>query len=243
MFPIRLIHVPAAHPSDPLELAPADVPTYLEQLWSPEQQGSTGSGANTFCLLIWQPAWAEQQLIRTGRLAGPITGQQTESLVAAGRQAVIDAQLPSSTPLAEAVIRAITAMEGNHCGDDRRGQYIDPALSALQPRRLITLAPTIDTDHKLETLVAAYCPLPEEAAAPPPAGMWWCSEAARKPWRTASPSSSPCCRNGCPPGFGGTAPWMRPRSCWINLATNRDDSSSTVPAATHARPGSSEGQG
>ena len=82
----------------PLELAPADVPTYLEQLWSPEQQGSTGSGANTFCLLIWQPAWAEQQLIRTGRLAGPITGQQTESLVAAGRQAVIDAQLPSSTP-------------------------------------------------------------------------------------------------------------------------------------------------
>ena len=42
----------------PLELAPADVPTYLEQLWSPEQQGSTGTGANTFCLLIWQPAWA-----------------------------------------------------------------------------------------------------------------------------------------------------------------------------------------
>ena len=24
-------------------------------------------GANTFCLLIWQPAWAEQQLVRTGR--------------------------------------------------------------------------------------------------------------------------------------------------------------------------------
>ena len=59
----------------PLELAPADVPTYLEQLWSPEQQGSTGTGANTFCLLIWQPAWAEQHLIRTGRLNGPITGQ------------------------------------------------------------------------------------------------------------------------------------------------------------------------
>ena len=43
----------------PLELAPAEVPTYLEQLWSIEQQGNTGSGANTFCLLIWQPAWAE----------------------------------------------------------------------------------------------------------------------------------------------------------------------------------------
>ena len=55
----------------PLELAPAEVPHYLEQLWSPEQQGSTGTGANTFCLLIWQPAWAEQQLIRSGRLPGP----------------------------------------------------------------------------------------------------------------------------------------------------------------------------
>ena len=30
--------------------------------------------------------------------------------------------------------------------EDLRGQYIDPALSALMPRRLITLAPTIDAD-------------------------------------------------------------------------------------------------
>ena len=147
----------------PLELAPADVPTYLEQLWSPEQQGSTGTGANTFCLLIWQPAWAEQHLIRTGRLNGPITGQQSDQLVAAGQQAVIDADLPSGTPpLAEAVISAVAGWDGINPSEDLRGQYIDPALSALQPRRLITLAPTIEADHPLETLVAAYCPLPEE---------------------------------------------------------------------------------
>ena len=147
----------------PLELAPADVPTYLEQLWSPEQQGSTGTGANTFCLLIWQPAWAEQHLIRTGRLNGPITGQQSDQLVAAGQQAVIDADLPSGTPpLAEAVISSMAGWDGINPSEDLRGQYIDPALSALQPRRLITLAPTIEADHPLETLVAAYCPLPEE---------------------------------------------------------------------------------
>ena len=147
----------------PLELAPADVPAYLDQLWSPEQQGGTGTGANTFCLLIWQPALAEQQLIRTGRLKGPITGQQSDQLVAAGRQAVIDEDLPSGTPpLAEALINAMAARDGVNPSEDLRGQYIDPALSALQPRRLITLAPTIEADHKLETLVAAYCPLPEE---------------------------------------------------------------------------------
>ncbi len=148
----------------PLELAPSEVPTYLEQLWSPEQQGSTGgTGANTFCLLIWQPAWAEQQLVRSGRLQGPITGQQTEQLIAAGRQAVCDADLPPSTPpLSEEVISAVAGLQGDCSSDDLRGQYIDPALSALMPRRLITLAPTIDIGHALETLVAAYCPLPEE---------------------------------------------------------------------------------
>ena len=147
----------------PLELVPSEVPTYLEQLWSPEQQGSTGTGASTFCLLIWQPAWAEQHLVRSGRLRGPITGQQTKDLIAAGRQAIADADLPLSTPpLDGPVIEAVSRLEGDATAEDLRGQYIDPALSALMPRRLITLAPTIAPSQGLETLVAAYCPLPEE---------------------------------------------------------------------------------
>ena len=147
----------------PLELVPSEVPTYLEQLWSPEQQGSTGTGASTFCLLIWQPAWAEQHLVRSGRLRGPITGQQTKDLIAAGRQAIADADLPLSTPpLDGPVIEAVSRLEGDSAAEDLRGQYIDPALSALMPRRLITLAPTIAPSQGLETLVAAYCPLPEE---------------------------------------------------------------------------------
>lgn len=147
----------------PLELSPSEVPTYLEQLWSPEQHGSTGTGANTFCLLIWQPAWAEQHLVRSGRIKGPITGQQSKELVTAGRQVVIEADLPLSTPpLDRVVVDAAAGFPGSETAEDLRGQYIDPALSALQPRRLITLAPTIDDGKALETMVAAYCPLPEE---------------------------------------------------------------------------------
>ncbi len=147
----------------PLELVPSEVPTYLEQLWSPEQQGSTGTGASTFCLLIWQPAWAEQHLVRSGRLLGPITGQQTDDLIAAGRQAITEADLPLSTPpLDGTVIEAVAQLAGEATAEDLRGQYIDPALSALMPRRLITLAPTVAPGQGLETLVAAYCPLPEE---------------------------------------------------------------------------------
>ena len=127
-------------------------------------------------------------------------------------------------------------MEGNHCGDDRRGQYIDPALSALQPRRLITLAPTIDTDHKLETLVAAYCPLPEEGGGTTACGDVVVLRGGQKALEDGLAILQPLLPERMPAWVCGTAPWMRPRSCWISLATNRDDSSSTVPAATHARP-------
>jgi glucose-6-phosphate dehydrogenase assembly protein OpcA len=42
---------------------------------------------------------------------------------------------------------------------------VDSAFSSLMPRRLITLAPTLDDSLPLETSVAAYCPLPEEGGA------------------------------------------------------------------------------
>ena len=75
----------------------------------------------------------------------------------------MDADLPLSTPPLDGnVVKAVANLEGSSDAEDLRGQYIDPALSALMPRRLITLAPTIDAAQPLETLVAAYCPLPEE---------------------------------------------------------------------------------
>ena len=62
----------------PLELPPSEVPHYLDQLWSRDQASSIG--AHTFCLLIWQPAWVEQQLVRTGRIEGPIMGVQRDEV-------------------------------------------------------------------------------------------------------------------------------------------------------------------
>ena len=145
----------------PLELPPSEVPGYLEQLWSRDQPNNVG--AHTFCLLVWQPAWVEQQLVRTGRLDGPITGVQRPQLIAAGRQAVVDGDLPISTPpLTGAVATCLSQMDGGHTSEDLRGQHVDAALSNLRPRRLITLAPSLDEQQPLETLVAAYCPLPEE---------------------------------------------------------------------------------
>jgi len=145
----------------PLQLPPSEIPTYLEQLWSNDGRGDRG--ANTFCLIIWQPAWIEQKLVKSGKLSGPIVGSQRIDLIEAARQIILEGDLPNSTsPLDFRVQSSIQSEELIKDVEDLRGQHIDTSISNLQPRRLITIAPTIDKENHLETLVAAYCPLPEE---------------------------------------------------------------------------------
>ncbi len=145
----------------PIQLPPDEIPSYLEQLWDKEPKGNSGS--NTFCLVIWQPAWLEQQLIRTGMLNGPILGTQHSDLLEASRKVVLEENLPISTaPLDKNIITSLENRDGNNFSEDLRGQYIDSDISALKPRRLVTLAPSIQKDKRLETLVAAYCPLLDE---------------------------------------------------------------------------------
>ena len=145
----------------PLQLPPAEIPTYLEQLWSHEERGD--KGANTFCLIIWQPAWIEQKLVKTGKISGPVVGSQRNDLIEAAREVILKGDLPNSTsPLDFRVNSTIESKEFIKNVEDLRGQHIDTSISNLQPRRLITIAPTIEKENKLETLVAAYCPLPED---------------------------------------------------------------------------------
>ncbi|WP_320668045.1 glucose-6-phosphate dehydrogenase assembly protein OpcA [Prochlorococcus sp. MIT 1307] len=146
----------------PLQIPPSEIPSYLKQLWSKEQLDS--SGATTFCLLVWQPAWIEQELVRTGKIKGPIVGNQRRELIEAARTVVLDSDLPHCTPpLDKSVATSLsTFINKEQEAEDLRGQYVDVAISALNPRRLITLAPTLKKGHPLETLVAAYCPLLDE---------------------------------------------------------------------------------
>jgi glucose-6-phosphate dehydrogenase assembly protein OpcA len=147
----------------PLALPPAEVPSYLERLWS-EELGSS-HGAATFTLVVWEGAWLEQQLVRCGRLDGPITGLLNDTVLEAARAAAISCGLPLSTaPMDPQLAWAIGKLGGGHHAPDLRGQFVEGAISAHMPRRLITLAPTLDGGTPLETLVAAYCPLPEEGA-------------------------------------------------------------------------------
>ena len=42
----------------PLELPYQEISSYLNKLWISEDKDNTG--ANTFTLMVWQPAWLEQ---------------------------------------------------------------------------------------------------------------------------------------------------------------------------------------
>ena len=130
----------------PLQLPPTEIPTYLEQLWSHDERGD--KGANTFCLIVWQPAWIEQKLVKTGQISGPIVGNQRNDLIEAAREIILKGDLPNSTsPLDFRVQSSIHGEELIENVEDLRGQHIDTSISNLQPRRLITIAPTIDKEN------------------------------------------------------------------------------------------------
>lgn len=148
----------------PLDVPPAEVSPYLERLWNQELEGSTG--AATFTLIVWEPSWLEQQLVRLGRIDGPIRGLDRDDALEAAREAVQECGLPFSTaPMDPRLTWRLGALAGNHSAEDQRGQFVESAISAHMPRRLITLAPTLEASLPLETMVAAYCPLPQEQGA------------------------------------------------------------------------------
>ena len=148
----------------PVELPPTELSPYLSRLWDKDLEGSTG--ASTFTLVVWEPSWLEQQLIRTGRIDGPITGLLGDHLIDAAREAVPAVGLPPSTaPMDPRLAWELGQRDGAHKAKDLRGRFVESAISRMMPRRIITLAPTLDGTHPLETLVAAYCPLPEEGGA------------------------------------------------------------------------------
>lgn len=148
----------------PLDVPPAEVSPYLERLWNQELEGSTG--AATFTLIVWEPSWLEQQLVRLGRIDGPIRGLDRDDALEAAREAVQECGLPFSTaPMDPRLTWKLGALAGDHTADDLRGQFVESAISAHMPRRLITLAPTLEASLPLETMVAAYCPLPQEQGA------------------------------------------------------------------------------
>ena len=145
----------------PLELPAHEIPNYLKKLWISKDE--LDSGANTFSLIVWQPSWLEQCFVRSKLINGPITGYLTEEIISAAKKLILENGLPLATPLHS---RELINLLNNNIFDDSfedlRGQFFESSISTLNPRRIITLAPTIQDKHDIKTFVSAYCPLSDE---------------------------------------------------------------------------------
>ena len=153
----------------PTALPPQEVAPYLERLWGEDLQQS--AGAATFSLVVYEPSWLQQHLIRTGKVSGSLTGLLERDVIDAAQALVPQLGLPLSTAVMDQRLAwQLGQQPGATPVEDLRGQFVDAAISAHMPRRLITLAPTLDDGKPLETLVAAYCPLPGEGGGGPACG-------------------------------------------------------------------------
>ncbi len=153
----------------PLELPNDEISNYLNQLWISED--SYNSGANTFSLIIWQPAWLEQHLVRAGLINGPITGYLSTEIVEVAKQFILDKGLPLTTSLSSnELFKLLEVNSADRDAEDFRGQFFESSISTLNPRRLITLAPTLNNNSGMKTFVSAYCPLSDSSAMQPICG-------------------------------------------------------------------------
>ena len=82
----------------PLELPYQEISNYLNKLWISEDKDTTG--ATTFTLMVWQPAWLEQCLVQKGLINGPITGNLSPEMIEVAKKFILDLELPISTSLA-----------------------------------------------------------------------------------------------------------------------------------------------
>ncbi len=153
----------------PLELPYQEISNYLNKLWISEDKDKTG--ANTFTLMVWQPAWLEQCLVQKGLVNGPITGYLSPEIIEVAKKFILDQRLPISTSLnSEKLLDLLKENLSNKDFEDFRGQFFESSISTLNPRRLITLAPTLNQNTDLKTFVSAYCPLSDTPAMKPICG-------------------------------------------------------------------------
>ncbi len=153
----------------PLELPYQEISNYLNKLWISEDKDN--SGANTFTLMVWQPAWLEQCLVQKGLVNGPITGNLSPEIIEVAKKFILDQGLPITTSLnSEELLNLLKENLSNKDFEDFRGQFFESSISTLNPRRLITLAPTLNKNSDIKTFVSAYCPLSDTPAMQPICG-------------------------------------------------------------------------
>ena len=108
----------------PLELPHQEISNYLNKLWIAEDEDR--SGANTFILIVWQPAWLEQCLVQSDLMTGPITGTLSSEIISVAKKFIINNGLSHTTSInSEELLNLLKENLSNEDYEDLRGQFFE----------------------------------------------------------------------------------------------------------------------
>ena len=154
----------------PKDVSLSEIEAELEQIWARYKGGSVGSSvmqADTFCMVVYEPEEFQQLLATLGFYDGPIDGihgPRTRSAVQAAQKKYdlrVTSRIDPDTlkRLREEVSSRPPEMPQELENMDGRGFSTSDAIADQNPRRIITLCPTLGEDTGVTAQVSAYCPV------------------------------------------------------------------------------------
>jgi glucose-6-phosphate dehydrogenase assembly protein OpcA len=160
---------PIAAPQKPKDVTLQEIEEELNAIWnrqSVDEAALVATRASTFCMIIYEPEEFQQLLAVLGFYEGPVDGIHSSLTKAAVNEAQRAYDLPITgrvDPETLARLRQEVAKlppERMHITNPNlRGFSVNDAIAALNPRRIITLSPTLGEDQGVTAEVSAYCPV------------------------------------------------------------------------------------
>jgi glucose-6-phosphate dehydrogenase assembly protein OpcA len=156
-------------PKKPSDISLYEIEEELNAIWN-SQTGDNAAliatRASTFCMVIYEPEEFQQLLAILGFYKGPVDGihgsitkaavnevQRAYGLSITGR---VD---PATLARLRQEVAKLPPEKMVISNPNLRGFSVNDAIAALNPRRIITLCPTLGEDQGVTAEVSAYCPI------------------------------------------------------------------------------------
>jgi glucose-6-phosphate dehydrogenase assembly protein OpcA len=165
----------------PKDVSVTDIEHELSQIWQdyqPENQiqdAIAATQANTFTFMVYEPEPTQHMLAVLGFYDGPIDGIFGPAQVKAIKKAQDTYKLPVTGKLDRQTMDnvqaayhdRITATHDVHAiaiekDVDQRGYVVTDAIANTNPRRIVTVCPSVGEDIGVGAQVSVYCPMKKQ---------------------------------------------------------------------------------
>ncbi|NET50983.1 MAG: oxidoreductase, partial [Merismopedia sp. SIO2A8] len=153
----------------PKDVSLDEIEAELKEIWAQYKGGSVASSVmqpDTFCMVVYEPEEFQQLLATLGFYDGPIDGIHGPRTRVAVQSAQRQYDLRVTGRVDPETLRCLRdeVSKGGSAlnqlkNEDGRGFSISDAVGDQNPRRIVTLCPTLGEDTGVTAQVSAYCPV------------------------------------------------------------------------------------